>query len=107
MIFLPSVVPTSHGEHEVPLRASNLVQRGDRVFVLNSGYLLIGADNFHTRLRWLTAILSLQTYGVSVKQLKAPIGGTVPLADIETVLKSESFKVLTFTHVDTSGAFIL
>ena len=44
--------------------------------------LLIGADNFHTRLRRLTATLSLQTYGVSVKQLKA-------------------------THVDTSGAFIL
>ena len=70
--------------------------------------LLIGPDNFHVRLRRLTASHSLQTYGASVKQLKAPIGGTVPLTDIETVLKSEKFKVLTFTHVDTStGAFIL
>lgn len=70
--------------------ASNLVERGDHALVLNSGYF---GDSFAD---------CLQTYGGSVKQLKAPIGGTVPLADIETALKSEKYKVLTFTHVDTS-----
>lgn len=45
---------------------------------------------------------SLETYGASVKQLKAPIGGTVPLPDLEKELKSTNYKLLTFTHVDTS-----
>jgi alanine-glyoxylate transaminase/serine-glyoxylate transaminase/serine-pyruvate transaminase len=37
-----------------------------------------------------------------VEQLKAPIGGTVPLDTIASALQSKPYKVLTFTHVDTS-----
>lgn len=35
-------------------------------------------------------------------QLKAPIGGTVPLDTVASALRSKPYKVLTFTHVDTS-----
>lgn len=45
---------------------------------------------------------SLDTYGATVTQIKAPIGATVPLADIEQALKEKKYKILTFTHVDTS-----
>ena len=34
--------------------------------------------------------------------MKAPIGATVPLIDIEKALKKKKYKTLTFTHVDTS-----
>jgi alanine-glyoxylate transaminase/serine-glyoxylate transaminase/serine-pyruvate transaminase len=37
-----------------------------------------------------------------VDQLKAPIGGTVALDTIASALQSKSYKILTFTHVDTS-----
>lgn len=46
--------------------------------------------------------ISLSTYGASVDQLKAPVGGTVPLENVEAALKSKPYKVLTLTHVDTS-----
>ena len=46
---------------------------------------------------------SLDTYGATVTQLKAhPIGSTVRLIDIEKALKEKKYKILTFTHVDTS-----
>ena len=49
---------------------------------------------------------SLDTYGATVTQIKAPIGGTVPLIDIEKALKEKEYKILTFTHVDTSTGMI-
>ena len=45
---------------------------------------------------------SLRTYGAVVDELKAPFGGTVPLSEIEAALKSKKYKLITFTHVDTS-----
>ena len=50
---------------------------------------------------------SLETYGATVTQLKAPIGATVSLTDIENALKEKKYKVLTFTHVDTSTGMFL
>ena len=47
-------------------------------------------------------IPSLETYGASVTQLKAPIGGTIPFDTLAAVLQDKQYKVLTFTHVDTS-----
>ncbi|KAF8998567.1 PLP-dependent transferase [Cyathus striatus] len=70
--------------------AANLVEAGENALVLHSGYF---ADSFAD---------CLQTYGANVKQLIAPIGGTVPLEDIEKELKAKKYKVVTFTHVDTS-----
>ena len=45
---------------------------------------------------------SLQTYGANVDQIKAEIGAVVSQTDIEEALKAKKYKVLTFTHVDTS-----
>jgi hypothetical protein len=50
---------------------------------------------------------SLDTYGATVTQIKAPIGATVPLVDIEKALKEKKYKILTFTHVDTSTGIFL
>lgn len=47
-------------------------------------------------------IYSLETYGATVTQLKAPVGGTVPLDSVAAALQEKSYKLLTFTHVDTS-----
>jgi Serine-pyruvate aminotransferase/archaeal aspartate aminotransferase len=47
-------------------------------------------------------IISLQTYGAKVDQIKAEIGAAVSQPDVEKALKSKKYKVLTFTHVDTS-----
>lgn len=45
---------------------------------------------------------SLETYGAKVKQIKADIGAAVTQADLENSLKEKKYKVVTFTHVDTS-----
>lgn len=47
---------------------------------------------------------SLETYGARVTQLKAPVGGVVPLSELSAALTAapEPYKLLTFTHVDTS-----
>ncbi len=48
------------------------------------------------------AVGSLRTYGATVDELQAPFGGTVPLAEVEAALKAKKYKIVTFTHVDTS-----
>jgi alanine-glyoxylate transaminase/serine-glyoxylate transaminase/serine-pyruvate transaminase len=45
---------------------------------------------------------SLETYGAKVKQVKADIGAAVTEVDLESALKEKKYKVVTFTHVDTS-----
>ena len=49
-----------------------------------------------------TFACSLETYGAKVDQLKAEIGMAVIEAKVENALSSKNYKVLTFTHVDTS-----
>jgi alanine-glyoxylate transaminase / serine-glyoxylate transaminase / serine-pyruvate transaminase len=49
---------------------------------------------------------SLQTYGAKVDQIKAEIGAAVSQSEIEKALKSKKYKLLTFTHVDTSTAVL-
>ncbi|KAF8517978.1 PLP-dependent transferase [Hysterangium stoloniferum] len=70
--------------------AANLVEPGEEALVLNTGYF---GDSF---------VDALATYGAKVDQIKAPIGMAVPEAEIEKALLSKKYKVLTFTHVDTS-----
>ncbi|KIM44876.1 hypothetical protein M413DRAFT_442847 [Hebeloma cylindrosporum] len=70
--------------------AANLVEPGENALVLNTGYF---GDSFTD---------CLETYGASVTQLKAPIGGTVPFDTLAAALQDKRYKVLTFTHVDTS-----
>ncbi|KAI0658012.1 PLP-dependent transferase [Cubamyces menziesii] len=70
--------------------SANLVEPGESVLVLNSGYF---GDSFADCLR---------TYGAVVDELHAPFGTAVELSSLEAALKSKKYKLVTFTHVDTS-----
>lgn len=70
--------------------AANLVEPGDEVLVLHTGYF---ADSFAD---------CFDTYGVKATQLKAEIGGRPQHDEIEKALKEKKYKLLTVTHVDTS-----
>ncbi|KAH0578215.1 hypothetical protein H2248_003997 [Termitomyces sp. 'cryptogamus'] len=45
---------------------------------------------------------SLQTYGAEVDVLKAKLGTAAKQAAVEEALKQKKYKIVTFTHVDTS-----
>ncbi|KAJ7035673.1 pyridoxal phosphate-dependent transferase [Mycena alexandri] len=70
--------------------AANLIQPGENALVLHSGYF---GDSFTE---------CLETYGAKVDQIKAEIGAAVSQEAIESALKSKKYRLLTFTHVDTS-----
>ncbi|KAL8654469.1 MAG: hypothetical protein Q9226_003428 [Calogaya cf. arnoldii] len=70
--------------------AANMVERGDEVLVLHTGYF---ADSFAD---------CFETYGVNATQLKAPIGDRPQLPEVEKALKEKNYKLITVTHVDTS-----
>lgn len=70
--------------------AANLVEKGDSVLVLHTGYF---ADSFAD---------CFETYGVHATQLKAPIGDRPQLPEVEKALKEKAYKLITVTHVDTS-----
>jgi alanine-glyoxylate transaminase/serine-glyoxylate transaminase/serine-pyruvate transaminase len=72
------------------LVAANLVEPGDDVLVLHTGYF---ADSFAA---------CFETYGAKPTQLKAPIGSRPQLPEIEKALGEKKYKMLTVTHVDTS-----
>ena len=72
------------------LAAANLIEPGEDVLVLHSGYF---ADSFAD---------CLSTYGAKPTQLKAPIGDRPQLPEIEKALKEKKYKAVTVTHVDTS-----
>lgn len=70
--------------------AANVAEPGDDVLVLNSGYF---GDSFAE---------CFETYRVNVDQIKAPIGEKPSLSQVEEALQKKKYKILTFTHVDTS-----
>jgi len=70
--------------------AANLVESGENALVLHSGYF---GDSFAD---------CLTTYGAKVDQIKAEIGQAVLEAELENALQGKKYKVVTFTHVDTS-----
>ena len=72
------------------LVAANLVEPGEEVLVLHTGYF---ADSFAD---------CFEIYGAKATQLKAPIGQRPQLPEIEKALKEKKYKAITVTHVDTS-----
>jgi alanine-glyoxylate transaminase / serine-glyoxylate transaminase / serine-pyruvate transaminase len=72
------------------LVAANLVEAGEEVLVLNTGYF---SDGFGD---------CLTTYGAKVTHVKAPVGGRPQLPEIEKALLEKKYKMITVTHVDTS-----
>jgi len=85
----PFVIAGS-GTLAMDMAAANLIETGDSALVISTGY-------FGERFKDI-----LERYGANTTILKVPIGETVKLEDIEEVLKKKQYKVVTFTHVDTS-----
>lgn len=69
---------------------ANLVEPGDKVLVVNTGYFSDRFAEIVTR------------YGAEVSQVKAPVGGRPEVEAVEAALKERSYKLMTVTHVDTS-----
>jgi alanine-glyoxylate transaminase/serine-glyoxylate transaminase/serine-pyruvate transaminase len=70
----------------------NLLEPGDRVIVISTGY-------FGIRFKDLLA-----RFGIEVELLSASIGEAPSLDRMEDVMRSGNFKLITATHVDTSTA---
>ncbi|KAK1998546.1 alanine-glyoxylate aminotransferase [Colletotrichum falcatum] len=76
------------------LVAANLVEAGEDVLVLATGYFSNGFSD------------CFKTYGGNVTELRAPVGERPQLPEIEKALSEKKYKVLTVTHVDTSTAVL-
>lgn len=74
--------------------AANLVEPGDPALVINTGYF---GDRYAT---------ILERYGGRVTQLRAALGGRPSLEEVKAALRSDHFKLVTLTHVDTSTGVI-
>jgi alanine-glyoxylate transaminase/serine-glyoxylate transaminase/serine-pyruvate transaminase len=73
---------------------ANLVEHGDKTLVVNTGYF---SERFAT---------ILQRYGAQVTIISAPPGGRPDLEQVKSALESNTFKLMTITHVDTSTAVL-
>ena len=96
-VFLGSGQPfiiAGTGTLAMELGVSNLVERGDRVLVCDSGYF---GDRY---------VNIIERLGVQVDVLKTPIGDTNSPSQIEEKLEEFDYKVLTVTQVDTSTAVL-
>jgi alanine-glyoxylate transaminase/serine-glyoxylate transaminase/serine-pyruvate transaminase len=69
---------------------ANLVEPGDRVLVINTGYF---GDRFG---------VILERYGAEVTQLRAKVGERSTLEEVGAALRQTRYKMITVTHVDTS-----
>ncbi|MCU0379132.1 MAG: alanine--glyoxylate aminotransferase family protein [Bacteroidales bacterium] len=80
------------GTLAMDMAGSNLTEPGDNVLVISTGY-------FGDRYAGL-----LKRYGADVTLLKAEVGDVVKVSAIEKELRKKRYRLLTFTHVDTSTA---
>ncbi|MFP4041206.1 MAG: pyridoxal-phosphate-dependent aminotransferase family protein [Bacteroidales bacterium] len=87
----PFIIPGS-GTLAMDMAAANLVEKHDNVLVISTGY-------FGERYADL-----MRRYSDQVDILRAERGNIVPPGEIEKQLKEKKYKVLAFTHVDTSTA---
>lgn len=83
------------GTLAMDMAASNLIEKGDKVLVISTGYFGV---------RYADLLLR---YGAEVTFLQSEIGDVVPMDMIENELKKGDYKLLTFTHVDTSTAVMV
>jgi alanine-glyoxylate transaminase/serine-glyoxylate transaminase/serine-pyruvate transaminase len=90
----PFIVPGT-GTLAMDMAACNLMEPGDRVLVISSGY-------FGKRFKDI-----LNRYGANTTILEAPVGEVVPLEVIEKELQKNQYKAVTFTHVDTSTGVLV
>ena len=78
------------GTLAMDMAAANLIEKGDAVLVISTGY-------FGKRFKDIS-----DRYGANTTILEAPLGEVVSLQKIEKELKNKHYKVITITHVDTS-----
>ncbi|MBS3806148.1 MAG: alanine--glyoxylate aminotransferase family protein [Bacteroidales bacterium] len=90
----PFVVAGS-GTLAMDMAAANLVEPGDRVLVISTGYFGERYANLLAR------------YTDQVDVLRASRGEQVSPEQIEAYLKEKDYKLMTFTHVDTSTAVLM
>ncbi|MFO7941344.1 MAG: alanine--glyoxylate aminotransferase family protein [Bacillota bacterium] len=93
-VFLaPSAQPfilAGSGTLGMDAAVANLVEPGDRVLTVNSGY-------FSDRMGEIA-----RRYGAEVENLSAPVGDIPGPDQVREALEGEEFRVVTITHVDTS-----
>ena len=82
------------GTLAMDMAAANLIEQGDHVLIISSGY-------FGNRFKAIA-----ERYGAKTTLLEAPLGELVALETIEKELKSKPYKALTITHVDTSTGLL-
>lgn len=83
------------GTLAMDMAVANLIEQDDRVLVISTGY-------FGKRFKDI-----LDRYGANTTILEAPIGEVVSLTAIEKELKTNQYKALTITHVDTSTGILV
>lgn len=83
------------GTLAMDMAAANLVEQGDNVLVISTGY-------FGNRFKDI-----MDRYGANTTILEAPLGEVVSLDAIEKELKTKKYKALTITHVDTSTGILV
>lgn len=88
------VVMAGSGSFAMDMAAANLIEPGDKVLVISTGY-------FGDRFAAIT-----ERYGAQVTLLRASVGDIVPLDQIDKALKGDHFKLVTVTHVDTSTGVV-
>jgi alanine-glyoxylate transaminase/serine-glyoxylate transaminase/serine-pyruvate transaminase len=86
------VILAGSGTLAMDAAGANLVESGDKALVISTGY-------FGERYANL-----LERYGAKVTVLRAETGEVVDPELIDRTLSVDSFKLMTFTHVDTSTA---
>lgn len=86
------IILAGSGTLAMDAAGANLVEPGDKALVVSTGY-------FGDRYAQL-----LQRYGADVTVLKADTGDVVDTGLIDSTLANDSYKIMTFTHVDTSTA---
>ena len=90
----PFIVSGS-GTLAMDMAAANLVEKGDAVLILSTGYFGERFKNIFDR------------YGAESTILSAPIGEVIDIDIIEKELKKKSYKIITMTHVDTSTGVLV
>ncbi|NAS30188.1 aminotransferase class V-fold PLP-dependent enzyme [Flavobacteriaceae bacterium R38] len=82
------------GTLAMDMAGANLIEPGDNALVISTGYF--GERYFEL----------LKRYGANVDILSAEVGNIVPMEQIDEQLSKKNYKLLTFTHVDTSTAVL-
>jgi alanine-glyoxylate transaminase/serine-glyoxylate transaminase/serine-pyruvate transaminase len=77
------------------MAGANLIEPEDNVLVVSTGY-------FGKRYAEL-----LKRYGANVTFMQSEVGDVVPLNRIESELSAGNYKLMTFTHVDTSTGVLV